>query len=267
MKTFSFILMLFVYSNLFSQVNPSDSPFYETMRTLNPSDREALVYKEIINGNVPSYMHHFVTIHTKQRDAKGVKHKVTLFVAPDYLSIGNDTATFLIPMMPVTAQRIADTLRCSLPTPKVVDIIYQHATLKLEPFNYIPRGNRNETPDIWNDHSRTVFAQMKAAGEKPGVFVAGTKKDIVISSKLEDSLRTHHVIIYGWHRLNGTPIQPVYNKHLDTYVDYSHGVRLVSNNVIVDGKEYDYRTILRNPLLYTLLSNEPKPMKRISYTR
>lgn len=99
----------------------------------------------------------------------------------------------------------------------------------------------------------------------PGIFVAGTKKDIVISSKLSDPKRTHHVTIYGWHRLNGVAIQPPTNVHIDIYVDYSHGVRLVSNRVIVDGKEYDYRKLLSDPLLHTLLSNEKETLSRTSY--
>jgi len=250
---------------MFSQVTKGDSPFYEQIRTLSLDEREALIFKDITSGNIPEYLKTFVKIKSVQKDTKGHKHNVTLFVKPDYLSIGNDRNSFIIPMCPFTAQKIADTLNCSLPTPKLVDIIYDNSKLKLEPFNYIPRGNRNETPDILNDHSRVIFAQINAAGYSPGVFVAGTKKDIVISSKLNDPQRTHHVIIYGWHKLDGKIIQPVYNGHIDIYVDYSHGVRLISNRVLIDGKEYNYRNILKDPILHSLLSNEPEPMVKTSY--
>ena len=253
------------FGSLFSQVTKVDSPFYEQIRTLSFEEREALIFKEISSGNIPDYLKSFVTVKTVQKDAKGRKHKVTLFVKPDYLSIGTNLNSFIIPMGPITAQRIADTLNCSLPTPKVVDIIYVNSELKLEPFNYIPRGNRSETPDILNDHSRVIFAQIKAAGKKPGVFVAGTKKDVVISSKLNDPERTHHVTIYGWHKLDGKAIQPVYNHHIDIYVDYSHGIRLISNRVLIDGKEYNYREVLKDPILYSLLSDEPEPLVKTSY--
>ncbi|MEN6619672.1 MAG: hypothetical protein ABFC28_09340 [Rikenellaceae bacterium] len=259
------VLVVITFGPLFSQVTKGDSPFYEQMRTLSFEEREALTYKEITSGNIPGYLKSFVTVKSVQRDTKGDKHRVTLFVKPDYLSVGNDSCSFIIPMGPITAQRIADTLNCSLPTPKVVDIIYEHSKLKLEPFNFIPRGNRNETPDILNDHSRVIFAQIKAAGYKPGVFVAGTKKDIVISSKLSDPKRTRNVTIYGWHKLDGKAIQPVYNAHLETYVDYSHGVRLVSNRVLIDGKEYNYRDVLKDPVLHSLLSDEPEPLQKTSY--
>jgi hypothetical protein len=235
------------------------------MRELSFSDREELIYHEITSGNYPDYMRGFVRIKTIQKDSKGKRHKVVIFVKPDYLSIGNENSSFIIPMGPVTAQKIADFFDCSLPTPKVVDIIYDKAVLKLEPFNYIPRGNRNETPDILNDHSRVIFAQIKASGNIPGVFVAGTKKDVVISSKLNDPQRNHHVTIYGWHKLDGKAIQPVYNHHIDIYVDYSHGIRLVSNRVLIDGKEYKYREILKDPVLHSLLNDEPEPLVKTSY--
>lgn len=259
------ILFAITFGSLFSQVTKGDSPFYEQMRTLSFEDREALIYKEITSGNIPGYLKGFVTIKSVQRDTKGHKHKVVIFVKSDYLSIGNDNCSFIIPMGPVTAQMIADAFDCSLPTPKVVDLIYKNSKLKLEPFNYIPRGNRNETPDILNDHSRVIFAQIRAAGYKPGVFVAGTKKDIVISSKLSDSVRTKNVTIYGWHKPDGKAIQPVYNGHIETYVDYSHGVRLISNRVTIDGKDYNYRDVLKNPLLHSLLSDEPEPLQKRSY--
>lgn len=265
-RLFSFVILVVItLDQLFSQVTKGDSSFYEQMRTLSFQEREELIYKEITLGNIPDYLKSFVKVKTVQKDAKGQKHRVVLFVKPDYLSVGDNQNSFIIPMGPVTAQKIADYFDCSLPTPKVVDIIYEHSELKLEPFNYIPRDNRNETPDILNDHSRVIFAQMKAAGKKPGIFVAGTKKDVVISSKLNDPQRTHHVTIYGWHKLDGKPIQPVYNHHIDIYVDYSHGIRLISNRVLIDGKEYNYRDVLRDPTLHSLLSDEPEPLVRTSY--
>lgn len=261
----SLLVIATTFGSLYSQNASSGSQFYEVMRNLSFGEREDLIVKEITSGNIPEFLKKFVPVKTVQKDSSGRKHKVTIFVTADYLAIGNNQDYFTVPMGPVSAQKIADSMGASLPTPKVVDIIYEKCELKLEPFNYIPRGNRNETPDILNDHSRVIQAQIKASGNMPGIFVAGTKKDIVISSKLSDPKRTHHVTIYGWHRLNGVAIQPPTNVHIDIYVDYSHGVRLVSNRVIVDGKEYDYRKLLSDPLLHTLLSNEKETLSRTSY--
>jgi hypothetical protein len=261
----SFLVFVTTFGSLYSQSSKSGSQFYEEMRNLPINEREDLIVKEITSGNIPEFLKKFIPVKTVQRDSTGRKHRVTFFVTADYLAVGNNMDYFTIPMSPISAQKIADSMDASLPTPKVVDIIYEKSKLKVEPFNYIPRGNRNETPDILNDHSRVIQAQIKASGNMPGIFVAGNKKDIVISSKLSDPKRTHHVTIYGWHRLNGVAIQPPTNVHIDIYVDYSHGVRLISNRVIVDGKEYEYRKLLSDPLLHTLLNGEKEPLLRTSY--
>ncbi len=268
MKTFLIIIVTVLSCvTAGAQVKIGDSPFYEAMRELPLQEREQMICKEILSGNVPEYMYGFIAIKTIQRDAAGKKHRVTLYVKPDYLTIGgnNNTVPFIIPMTPRTAQQIADSLDCSLPTPKIVDLIYLAAKMKLNPFNYIPRGVRNSDPDLFFDHSQVIFAQVKAAGGTPGQLVAGSKKDVVISAKLSDPQRTHHVIIYGWHKTDGKPIQPEYNGHIDSYVDYSHGIRLVSNKVLIDGKEYRLHEILQDPQLFALLCYEPQPLTRTGY--
>lgn len=259
------IILLFAFGTLHAQQSGGGSVFYEKFRTLKFSEREDLVYNEAKSGNTPNFFKQFVKIESVERDSSGELRRVTLFVSPNYLAIGDDNDYFIVPVGPYTAQKTAEIFDSSLPTPKVVDIIYRESRIKLEPFYFIPRGDRNETPDILYDHSKIVQAQMKAAGALPSALVAGTKKDIVISSKLDDSLRTHHVTIYGWHRLNGTPIQPVTNIHIDTYVDYSHGARFISNRVLIDGVEHNYRDILRDERLHKLISYEERPLKKISY--
>ena len=63
--------------------------------------------------------------------------------------------------------------------------------------------------------------------------MGGTKKDIVISNKIIDPTRPGYVVIYGWHQLNGAAIQPLTNIHSGSYVDYSHGVRLMNAELLV----------------------------------
>ncbi|MDD4919182.1 MAG: hypothetical protein PHX94_00540 [Bacteroidales bacterium] len=247
------ILLLLPAGFLGAQVQRGDCPFYEKFRTLSMEEREELACNQILEGNVPEYMKGFVRITTRQRDLNGKKHRLTLFVKPDYLTVLSGNMPFIVPLTPMTATRIACSLDCSLPTPKIVDIIYSKATARAEPFNYIPREYRNLDPDLFFDHSQVIFAQLKAAGKKPGELTAGTKKDIVITKTPPNPSRTHHVIIYGWHRLDGKPIQPVYDGHINTYVDYSHGVRLISNRVLVDGKEHRLQELLQDPVLWPLI--------------
>lgn len=251
---------------MLAQETKSGSEFYERIRELDFQERESLISQELISGNFPDFLLDWKEITTIQKDASDIPRILSLFVSPDYLSVGNEEDYFIIPVSPMTAQKVANTFNASLPTPKVTDIIYRQAELKLEPFNYIPRKNRNETVDIFYDHSQVIQAQIEAAGFPQGTFVAGTKKDIVISNKLTDSTRTRHVSIYGWHKLNGKPIQSLYNGHNNTYVDYSHGARLISNLVLIDGKKFNYRDILQDKNLFKLLSNEKEPLEKTTYS-
>jgi len=261
------VILMTVTVTLWSQGTGGGSLFYERVRTLSFEERENAILDAFKSGNYPQFMNSLCKISTKQKDAKGKTHRVTIFVSPNYLSVGTDQDYFIVPMSPKSAQQIAQMFDCSLTTPKVADIIHQNAKLKLEPFNFIPRGNRNETPDILYDHSKIIHAQMKAAGYPANTLVSGIKKDIVISSKLADPKRDHHVTIYGWHKLDGKPIQPLSNIHIEIYVDYSHGARLVSETVIVDGKEHRYSEILKDSILHTLLSNEATPLTKVSYLK
>jgi len=246
-----FLLVNPVY--LFTQISRGDCPFYEAFRTMSLQEREALTAEHILAGNVPDYMKGFIQIKTVQKDAQCRKHRLTLWVKPQYLTVLSGGVPFIVPLTPMTAKKIADSLDCSLPTPKIVDIIYQHSKVTPEPFNYIPRGERNLDPDLFFDHSQVIFAQLKAAGKKPGILVAGTKKDVVITRIPPHPERTHHVIIYGWHKPDGTPIQPVYDGHINTYVDYSHGIRLIRNKALVDGKEYTLSELITDPVLWPLI--------------
>ena len=92
-----------------------------------------------------------------------------------------------------------------------------------------------------------------------GSLVGGHKKDVIISNRIYTNLKPtvpKPVVIYGWHQTNGTPIQPVYNGHEETYADYSHGIRLVRDSMIVDGDCHDCKVLLKDPDLSALLSDE-----------
>ena len=74
-------------------------------------------------------------------------------------------------------------------------------------------------------------------------------------------------IIYGWHQLNGVPIQPLYSGHLNSYVDYSHGIRFVNQQMLVDSVVMTATQVLTNPILYKILSNETGVMIQPSYMK
>ena len=66
------------------------------------------------------------------------------------------------------------------------------------------------------------------------------------------------VAIYGWHKADGKPIQPLYTGHADYYADYSHGIRLVQLALTVEINDVKHTVpeVLANPELAPLLSDE-----------
>jgi hypothetical protein len=170
-------------------------------------------------------------------------------VMPDYLAIGSDADFVRMPMTPQSATIIAEAFGCALPTRKMVDDIYREALIKLEPR---PMTKDRETVETFLAHNDIIGSQRQW---KPlGELVAGHKKDVVVSNRLRE--KPGKVAIYGWHKLDGRPIQPLYVGHVDWYVDYSHGIRLVKKTVTIDGKPRDIGEVLRDPELSKLLSDE-----------
>src|SRR4029453_5788167 len=171
------------------------------------------------------------------------------FVTPDYLAIGADDDFFRIPMTPLTAQAIADPAGPSLITAKLAADIFPHASLKLPPQPLTK--DRDATPTFY-EHHKIIEAQRQ---DNPlDLLVAGIKKDVVLTNPLSE--KPHRVAIYGWHHPDGKPIQPLYVGHVDWYVDYSHGIRLVSQKMIVDGQPKTVSEVLKDQNLCCLLSRE-----------
>ena len=54
----------------------------------------------------------------------------------------------------------------------------------------------------------------------------------------------------------GGEASEVRHRHADYYVDYSHGIRLIQREVIVDGKPRDIGEVLKDKDLSALLSDE-----------
>jgi hypothetical protein len=97
-----------------------------------------------------------------------------------------------------------------------------------------------------------VLAQRK---QKSSVgLVAGHKKDVVIATKVFAT--PGKVAIYGWHKSDGKPIQPLYTGHTAAWVDYSHGIRLVQRRMMVNGHAKTIDEVLADPRLAPLLSRE-----------
>ena len=118
------------------------------------------------------------------------------------------------------------------------------------------------TVPVFCRHNRMIEEARIAEGKPLSALIAGHKKDIVITNRLTEPGR---VFIYGWHYPDGTHIQPLTGVHHAGYVDYSHGVRLVNREILVDGKLCDIKDVLQNANLYKLISDECGIMKVTEY--
>lgn len=224
------------------------SEFYKTAAAFNWQQRDSFAVKEVLSGNVPSFLKKFVPVNVFVIDRKR-KVELTFYVSPDYLSIGTDDDWARIDLTPMAAQKIADSLQCFLPTRKMVDDIYKAATVKLEP---VPMyAFRDSTPTMYQHHL-IIEGQRKGRSG----LIAGIKKDVVISGKVTKDTKQNRVAIYGWHKLDGKAIQPLYTGHVNWYVDYSHGIRLVYCKVKVNGNWKDYKEVMNHPVYKTLLCDE-----------
>ena len=244
---------------------PAGSEVMEHIADLSFEEREERIFQEISRGNVPGFLRRPVNLTGVFPDARGRERTVVYQVLPDYLAVGSDEDFCRVPLGPRTAQRIADRFGACLPTRRLVDDIYRHAEVKLDPITYYPVGDANERVDQFVRHNDDIEVQRAAQTADLGRLVAGIKKDVVVSSLLIDPRRTHHVTIYGWHRTDGQPIQPLTNVHIDTYVDYSHGIRLLNREMIIDGVPMETSEVLRDSILYRLISDEDEPLTRTGY--
>ena len=224
-------------------------------------EMEEETVKEILSGNMPSALKKFRKIKFKTDG-----HTVEMWVLPDYLAVGSDEDFVRMPMGPLAAQRVADSLYCSLPTTFLVDKIDEAAEGRIEIFPFRPVGDRNMKPLCFEDSNNAINALMRAKGLHFGQFVSGLKKDVVLTTRLENEAGfDRHVAIYGWHHPDGHPQQPLFIRHGNFYSDYSHGIRLIYRTIRIDGKEYDLRSVLEDPQMFQMVSSEPVPFKRASY--
>ena len=225
------------------------SKFHDKMKGLPRTEREAAIVRELLAGNFPNTLRELFPVRLRCIDKTGKPHSGIVYVMPDYLAIGEDGDSFRVPLSPNIAVQVADAFEASLITTKISDDIFAAATTRMEPR---PLTNDRDLVETFFEHHRIIESQLAESSDRK--LVAGIKKDVVYSNALR--IKPHKVAIYGWHMPDGQPIQGLYAGHVDWYVDYSHGIRLMSNEVIVDGHPMSLIEVLKDPDLCMLVSNE-----------
>jgi hypothetical protein len=233
---------------------PTGTEILKRIAPLDLNARENEIRAQVAAGNVPDFLRKLSPV-TVTNTTDGKTNTATFYVTPDYLAVGSDEDFYLTHISPNTAQRIADSLGCCLPTRKMVNDIYSAATVKLAPMPMTP-GPTMTTVPVFSNHNAIVLAQrdQQLKDHPLGALVAGHQKDLVIAAGLASA--PGKVAIYGWHQTNGVPIQPLYLKHAAFWVDYSQCTRLVQQKMTVNGMDKTVEEVLADVELSALLSDE-----------
>lgn len=231
--------------------------FVRSIAGASSHEREAAALAALLAGNVPCYMRDFVDV-----TIAFAGHKLVMRVLPDHLTIGTDDDRLRMPLWPLTAQKVADVWNCVLPTTKMVNLIWHAAPSKLAPQPWGPPYDASMvSTDRFVAHNARIEATIKKLGVDATLLMSGHKKDVVLSKALAG--RPTQVAIFGWIQPNGRPIQPLTLVHENTYGDYSHGIRMVSRECLLDDKPDDLGRILMDPHLCVGVSDEgPLPFIR-----
>jgi len=229
------------------------SQFVRYVSKMGSREREQAILDEVSRGNLPEFLRKLVPVELRYESAAGRQVTATIFVSPDYLAIGSDNDFVRIPMNLHTAVAITERMGFVLPTKKMVDAIYQQSRYHLSP-QPLPAGPEMRSTEYYWTHNKMIEDQVRAMGARLGELVSGDKKDVVMTNRL----LTHagRIAIYGWHRGPGQPIQPLSTVHGANYADYSHGIRLVSEWTLINGKLQSIHDILRDPATAKILSDE-----------
>ncbi|MBN1609427.1 MAG: hypothetical protein JW940_22545 [Polyangiaceae bacterium] len=255
--------------------------------------RERAIYREIRRGNVPdALVRRLVTIDLPPITVASRTIGGSVKVMPDYLCVGDESDYVYVPMDPITAQRVAFELDMNLPTARICHAIYEAAgridvkrQLRATFFHFAGgsytytddeghtrtgRGEQNSTA-AYVEHSSAIKERMAHRGLRLGDFVAGHKKDVILAQALHSN--PMQIAFHGfYHPGNKKPVQPCVQSpgpgceqrvslgHTmeggQRFSDYSQGVRLVSDDMIVDGKRWSMRKVLAHATLSKLISTE-----------
>jgi hypothetical protein len=232
---------------------PGGRAFAEEIRNVTDDERESLIRQQLMAGNLPKFLRRFVPIRLQSPFPEGKSVDVVICAAPDYLAIGSDDDFLLMPMRLSTALSMASVYGFTLPTTRIVDAIYAQAAVHFVP-QPLPAGSEMRSTAYSLRHNELVGMQRTALGVSLGALVAGDKKDLVLTNRLRSHM--DRVAIYGWHSGEGKPIQSLSTVHGWRYADYSHGARLISTQVFVDGRARSIFNVMQDDQLAPALSNE-----------
>ena len=229
----------------------SGSEFARRTAGMSGRKRQHAALAELRRGNIPEFLRNFAPVRLWYPGFERDTIEAVIWVTPDYLAIGSDEDFLRMPLDYPSAAAIAEAFGCILPTRKMVNAISEQSAFRFRPEWMLP-GPMMRSSEYYLAHQRKIEAQRE--GLPLGELVSGHKKDIVLTHRLER--KPGRIAIYGWHRRDGTPIQPLSTVHDQFYADYSHGVRLVHQDVWINRAPQSVLAVLQNPDLAGTLTYE-----------
>jgi hypothetical protein len=239
---------------------PSGSAFLASVGNGSGGNRDNAIINELARGNMPGFLQDLQPVVFRGRDSRGASTEIVICVTPDYLALGSDNDFVRVPLGLPAAASIAKRFGMTLPTSRMVDAIYAQARVKLNP-SPMQAGPQMSSTNYFLRHNATIEGQRQGRSG----LISGHKKDVVIASRMASN--PGRVAIYGWHRSQGDPIQPVSTVHGASYADYSHGIRLVSRTAYLNGRAVDLDDLLSSGRYAYLLNSDgplPGPVIRIA---
>jgi hypothetical protein len=239
--------------------------FLETLPSSAGPKREEAILRAIREGQ---------TAPISWREVKSSRggHTITMWVSDDALRVGTAEDSVRVSVTPRTAQQIADLLRCVLPTTRICDLISEQATVRISPCTYNVNDDERVSTRLMARCHRDVEA--KVCGRSGLIDNPG--KAWVLTNKLDSDGQRKSFGTYGLFTSAGTFLsgprrdgprklkQPLCVQHYVDYTDYSQVIRLVQRACLVDGMERDLMSVMKDPELSALVSDEgPLKMARV----
>lgn len=238
---------------------------------LSENAREQAIKTALIAGHYPQFLSTFIPVNVNAGSNTG-----TFFVTADVLAIGRDSDYLRIPMKPRTAQEIATHFNMLLPTQKMVVAMVRSGNFvheRLIGHDVYPQENGTRDHNFLYIRSNQEIQEQRNSHFVASRGYIGGKKDIVIKPGLSTPVptspdsacvlpsirKTLRISIYGALNGSGGTVQDPTNIHSITYVDYSHGVHLVANEMVVNGQPRPVSEVLASPELAPLLNATPIP--------
>lgn len=231
-------------------------------RTKALKRREQMMFDAVRRRDIPPILWSIIT-------SKSGPYTATIHVSNDALRIGDSSDSFRATLSHEVAQRVADELDVVLLTPKLGDLIWSQAAVRLSPKTRLAWVKDFTIAKTHRMLEMSAIVDKAIAGRKG--IVANVGKDWVTALRLwKQPLRSAN---YGWYAKGApsTAATPVGGKlwqsigltHPISHVDYSQVVRLVRRDVWVtgpglpaEGALFDIEVVAGDPKIASLVSHE-----------